>query len=130
MFEVEMVLDLSETLVMIAKNVKVCMSIKTFVFIIDKSNIGLEFLEKLYFRYTMFRLLGLITAEEVTIDQLVFVCQKNDGLERHCILVFFLMENSFNKKKFENFIKTNLTIFFQRKIFFQNSKKNIFSKNY
>ena len=63
-----MVLDLSEALVMIAKNVKVCMSIKTFVFIIDKSNIGLEFLEKLYFRYTMFRLLGLITTEEVTLD--------------------------------------------------------------
>ena len=40
MFEVEMGFDLSEALVMIAENSKkVFVSIKTFVFIIDKSNI-------------------------------------------------------------------------------------------
>ena len=43
MLEVEMVFDLSEALEMIAENNrKVFVSLKTFVFIIDKSNIRLE----------------------------------------------------------------------------------------
>ena len=51
MFEVEMVFDLSEALVMIAENNrKVFVSLKTFVFIIDKSNIRLENFGKAIFQ--------------------------------------------------------------------------------